>query len=194
MKDEKELIRRAAEGNLEAFEEIVRDKREKVFWISYHITGNEEDSRDISQLVFIRLWRILKRFRLEKNFDAWLYRIAVNMSIDYMRTSSGRRDIIPLEDLPEKLLFPAAPLFQQERSVVLNEIRNIYNILSRRLTPTQRAIFALKEIDGFDTKEISKIMKIGHSTVRNHLFQARQIMKEGLRRNYPEYFMDRCKK
>ena len=191
MKEEKETIKRAAEGSLEAFEELVNSKREKVFWVSYHITGNEEDSRDISQLVFIRLWKILRRFQVEKNFDTWLYRITVNMSIDFLRSERGREETIALEGLAERSFPGSRTPLQQESSVVLKEIQAIYDVLSQRLAPRQRAIFALKEIEGLSTKEISRIMKVGHSTVRNHLFQARQIMREGLKRYYPEYFSEK---
>lgn len=194
MKDEKELIKRAAEGDLDAFEELVLSKREKVFWISYHMTGHDEDSRDISQLVFIKLWKILKRFRVEKNFDTWLYRITVNMSIDYMRSAIGKREAVPLEEISEQQTLAARLFTPQENRAELNEVRAIYNLLSQRLTARQRAIFALKEIEGLETREISRIMKIGPSTIRNHLFQARQIMKEGFKRLYPEYFAEREKK
>ena len=191
MKEEKEIIKRAAEGSLEAFEELVSSKREKVFWISYRITGNEEDSRDISQLVFIRLWKILRRFQVEKNFDTWLYRITINMSIDFLRRSRGREEALPLEGFSEQSVLSSGVSFQQETSIALKEIQKIYDVLSQRLAPKQRAIFALKEIEGMSTREISKIMKINHSTVRNHLSQARQTMKEGLKRYYPEYFTER---
>ncbi len=188
--EEREIIQRAAKGNLEAFEELVRMKREKVFWISYHITGNEEDARDISQLVFIRLWKILRRFQVEKRFDTWLYRITVNMSIDYLRASRERTEMIPLDRFEEHRAPSATRLFQQEESIALEEIQKIYTVLSRRLAPKQRAVFALREIEGLSTKEISKIMRINHSTVRNHLFQARQIMQDGLKRYYPEYLIE----
>ncbi len=190
MRNEKELVKRAASGDLDAFEELVHLKREKVFWISYQITGNDEDSKDISQLVFIRLWKILKRYRAEKNFDTWLYRITVNMSIDYLRAQKGKKETVALDDLSEFLPKYRGITAQPNNIMELKEIQKIYDILTKSLTPKQKAILALKEIEGFSTREISEILKVSHSTVRNHLFQARQIMKKGLKRYFPEYIVE----
>jgi RNA polymerase sigma-70 factor (ECF subfamily) len=187
MNNEKELVKKAASGDLDAFEKLVQLKKEKVFWISYQITGNDEDSKDISQMVFFRLWNILKRFRAEKNFNTWLYRITVNMSIDYLRAQKGRGETVALEELsgflPKSQEAATRPYHQME----LKDIQDIYNMLSRTLTPKQKAVFSLKEIEGFSTREISRIMRVSHSTVRNHLFQARQMMKKGLKKYFPEY-------
>lgn len=190
MNKEKELVKRAASGDLDAFEKLVHLKKEKVFWISYQITGHVEDSKDISQLVFIRLWKIFRRFRAEKNFDSWLYRITVNMSIDYLRGQKGRRETVTLDELAEFLPGPHVTASRASHLMELKEIQNIYDTLSRSLTPRQKAIFALKEIEGFSTSEISKILRVRHSTVRNHLFQARQIMRKGLRKYFPEYVIE----
>ncbi len=187
MNNEKELIKKAASGDLDAFEKLVHLKKEKVFWTSYQITGNDEDSKDISQMVFIRLWKILKRFRVEKNFNTWLYRITVNMSIDYLRAHKEKRETVGLEDLSGFLPKSQEVADRPYHQVELKDIQNIYNTLSRSLTPKQKAIFSLKEIEGFSTREISKIMKVSHSTVRNHLFQARQMMRKGLKKYFPEY-------
>lgn len=188
MNNEKELIRKAASGDLDAFEKLVQLKKEKVFWISFQITGNDEDSKDISQMVFLRLWKILKRFRAEKNFNTWLYRITVNMSIDYLRAQRGRGKTIALEDLSGVLTESQEETSRPYHQMEVKDIQGIYNTLSRTLTPKQKAIFSLKEIEGFSTQEISRIMKISHSTIRNHLFQARQMMKRGLKKYFPEYF------
>ncbi len=188
MNKEKELIRKAASGDLDAFEKLVQLKKEKVFWISFQITGNDEDSKDISQMVFLRLWKILKRFRAEKNFNTWLYRITVNMSIDYLRGQKERGKTVALEDLSGILAELQEETSRPYHQMEVKDIQDIYNTLSRKLTPKQKAIFSLKEIEGFSTQEISRIMKVSHSTVRNHLFQARQMMKKDLKKYFPEYF------
>jgi RNA polymerase sigma-70 factor (ECF subfamily) len=190
MNNEKELVKRAASGDLDAFEQIVHLKKQRVFWISYQITGNEEDSKDISQMVFIRLWKILKRFRAEKNFSTWLYRITVNMSIDYLRAQKGEKETVALNGLSEFLPGSQDSGSRPYHHLELKEIQQIYTQLSKTLTPKQKAIFTLKEIEGLTTRDICKIMKVSHSTVRNHLFQARQVMQKGLKKYFPEYLLE----
>lgn len=190
MNNEKELVKKAASGDLDAFEQIVHLKKERIFWISYQITGNEEDSKDISQLVFIRLWKILKRFRAEKNFNTWLYRITVNMSIDYLRAQKGKKETVALDELSEFLPGSQEAGSRPYHHMELKEIQAIYTQLSKTLTPRQKAIFTLKEIEGLSTRDICKIMKVSHSTVRNHLFQARQVMKKGIKKYFPEYLIE----
>ena len=99
--DEQDLIRRAAEGDLEAFERLVERKRERVFWIACHIVGDRELARDVTQEVFLRLYRVIRRFRSGGPFDAWLHRITTNLSIDLLRRERPHRDTAALEDVPE---------------------------------------------------------------------------------------------
>ncbi|HKB07254.1 MAG TPA: sigma-70 family RNA polymerase sigma factor, partial [Candidatus Polarisedimenticolia bacterium] len=95
--DEQELIRRSAEGDLDAFEVLVERKKERVFWIACHIVGDEELARDVAQEVFIRLFRVIRRFREGGRFDAWLHRIAANLSIDLLRRERPYREATTLD-------------------------------------------------------------------------------------------------
>ena len=76
------LIRRSLEGDMEAFEQIVRRSRNRVFWTAYNIVGNEEAAKDVSQAVFVRLWKQLGKFRKDRPLDPWLRRMTVNLGID----------------------------------------------------------------------------------------------------------------
>ena len=202
--DEQELIRRAAAGDLDAFEAIVARKGERVFWIAYHIVGDEELARDVAQEVFIRLHRVIRRFREGGRFDAWLYRIATNLGIDAFRRERPHREAAALEDIAERaapgqgtVLGPGtntapagsggageSPTGDALRG---REVRRIYLSLSALLTRKQRLAFVLREIEGLTTAEVAEIMKTRESTVRNHILQARRVLQEGLRRLYPEY-------
>ncbi len=75
MIDEARLIAQAARGDRDAFEQLVRSRQQRVYWTAYQVVGNEDDARDIAQQVFIRLWRVLPRYRGGRRFDAWLHRI-----------------------------------------------------------------------------------------------------------------------
>src|SRR2546425_6302167 len=86
-----ELACLAAGGDEAAFETLIRRKRERVFWIAYRIVGHEEDAREIAQATFVRLWRVLGKYRADQSFDTWLYRITTNLAIDRYRLRGAAR-------------------------------------------------------------------------------------------------------
>lgn len=191
--DEQDLIRLAAAGELEAFERLVESKRERVFWIACHIVGDRELARDVTQEVFLRLYRVIRRFRSGGPFDAWLHRITTNLSIDLLRRERPHRDTAALEEIPEGAADAPPPGGAGGRespagdALRRREVRRIFADLSALLSRKQRLAFVLREIEGLSTGEVAAIMETRESTVRNHVLQARRILQEELRRRYPEY-------
>lgn len=190
--DEQDLIRLAAEGDLEAFERLVERKRDRVFWIAFHIVGDRELARDVAQEVLLRLYRVIRRFRSGGPFDAWLHRITTNLSIDLLRRERPHRDTAPLDEVPEGVAAgPPAGAGGQESpagdALRRREIRRIFATLSALLSRKQRLAFVLREIEGLSTGEVAAIMQTRESTVRNHVLQARRILQGELRRRFPEY-------
>jgi len=188
--DELQVIRQAREGDQDAFEELVRLKREKVFWVAYQVVGREEDARDISQLVFLRVWKSLDRYDENYAFNTWLHTITVRLAIDFLRRQ-GRKQAITDEfdeTLPGSAADDRSPtLPDQDRRVQTSEIQRIFNRLAQYLTERQRSIFVLREFQGLSMKEIAEIVGCRESTVRNHMFQARAVLREKLKRHFPEY-------
>lgn len=184
MSEEERLIAAASRGDADAFEELVRSRQEKVFWTAYQVVGNSEDARDVAQHVFLRLWQVLPRYRPAGSFDAWIQRITINLAIDACRRRQARPEV-PASDRVEPVAAPAAgtPGAELRR----REIQKIFRTLARRLSPQQRAVFVLKEMNDLDTAEIAQIMELTPSTVRNHLHQARKQLRRGLTVEFPEY-------
>lgn len=182
--DEVELIQRAADGDLDAFTQLVESRRERVFWIAYHLVGDRELARDVTQEVFLRLFRVLRRFRKGGRFDAWLYRITVHLGLDALRRERRHRQAAPIEDAAEIAdSAGTAPL----ESLRLQEVRRVFNLVSERLGRKQRAAFVLREIEGMATADVAAILKTTESTIRNHVLQARRILKQELQARFPEY-------
>src|SRR5213593_3889113 len=96
--EDRKLVLQAASGDEEAFAALVRRKREKVFWIAFRIVGDEDEAREIAQLTFIRLWKVLPKYRPDQSFDTWLYRITVNLAIDRYRSRGPAREAVPLDE------------------------------------------------------------------------------------------------
>ncbi len=178
-----DLIRAAAGGDRRAFEDLVLRKRDRVVRTAFQITGNLEDAKDVAQGVFLRLWRVLQRFDLSKRFDTWLYRITVNAAIDSIRERGPKGTLQALpDDAGERLRDSASG---PDASFELRQLQGAFFRLAARLAPRQRATFVLKEIEGLETAEIAKTLGVTESTVRNHLLQARRILRDGLRKDYP---------
>ena len=196
--DEQDLIGRSAAGDREAFEELVERRRERVFWIAYHVVGDSETARDVVQEVFLRLHRSLRRFRSGGRFGPWLYRITLNLAIDALRRERAHRETASLDDVREEGPGGGPPSFRVSNlpagaespageSLRRREVRAIFASLSAALPPKQRFAFILREIEGMSTAEVAAILRTSESTVRNHVLQARRTLQEGLRRRYPEY-------
>jgi len=181
--DDADLIQRAAEGDVLAFERLIASRRERVFWIAHHLIGDVELSRDVTQEVFLRLFRVLPRFRKGGRFDAWLYRITVHLALDMWRRERRHRRSAPLEEAGE---LPARAGGAME-STRRREVRRVFDTLAQSLGRKQKAAFVLREIEGLTTAEVAEILETTESTIRNHILQARRILQEGLRSRFPEY-------
>jgi RNA polymerase sigma-70 factor (ECF subfamily) len=182
MRDEAELIRAAVRGDRRSFEELVILKRERVVRTAFQITGNLEDARDVSQGVFVTLWRSLHRYDPDRPFDTWLYRVTVNAAIDLVRSRG------PRPEAGATSLDPAtsAPTPDPDRRIRARELRDAFRALAAELPPQQRAAFVLREAEGRSTAEIGEILEVSESTVRNHLLLARRALRKGLEARYPE--------
>lgn len=184
MRDEGELIRAAAGGDRRAFEDLVLRKREQVVRTAFQVVGDLEDAKDVAQIVFLRLFKVLRRFDPGRRFDTWLYRITVNASIDQLRSRGPKGFLQPLT--AEVAATRSAPSDGPERALDLAVLQRAFLHLAARLAPKQRAVFVLREIEGLGTSEIARAMGVRESTVRNHLLQARRMLRAGLERDYPE--------
>lgn len=190
--DERDLIRRAREGDQEAFAALVTRKREMSFRIARHMVGDDGDAQDIAQQAFIRLWSALGTFDDASAFDPWFVTIVMNLAIDHCR----KRQRSPLVAVPDPGTAPgksepSRPVQGADADVMAGELRRVFDIISLELAPAQRAVFTLRTIEGFDTEEVARILRIRPSTVRNHMLQARRVLQDALRRRFPEYLRGR---
>lgn len=169
-----EIIERCKQGDQEAFRELVRRYQEKVIWIAYQMVGNYEEARDISQEVFLRVYRSIQTFNLMSNFYTWIYRIAVNLCIDYHRKQKNSQRLVSFEEIGEVGARTSPADHYAEKKEISLEVE----ALLRELPPLYRTILLLRDIEGFSCKEISNIVGCNANTVRWRLFRARQLFKD----------------
>jgi RNA polymerase sigma-70 factor (ECF subfamily) len=193
--DEATLIESAAGGDRAAFETLVKRKRDRVFRTAFHLIGDRELARDVTQEVFLRLYRVLKRFRTGERFDPWLRRMTVHLGIDALRREKPHRAAASMDDLPERsapdpggtTITAAGDASSVDEALRRREVGRIFLELADLLSPKQRAAFVLREIEGLTTADVAQALHTRESTVRNHILQGRRILQEALRRRYPEY-------
>ena len=181
--DDRQLVEQIRQGDDRAFETLVRRKTTKVYGLCYRVIGNSEDAKDISQLVFLKLWENLEKYDPQYAFDTWLYRMVTNVAIDFMRNKQSRDNAV---NSNLRLVKTAADP-EQTVTVQRKEVESVFNVVSNVLSPKQKTIFVMSEMEDLRSSEIAKILGCRESTVRNHLFNARKLMQVQLKKRFPEY-------
>jgi len=181
--DDRQLVELIRQGDDGAFETLVRRKTSKVYGLCYRVIGNGEDAKDISQLVFLKLWENLDKYDPLYAFDTWLYRMVTNVAIDFMRNKQSRDNAVN----SNLRLVKTAVDPEQTVTVQRKEVESVFNVVSNTLSPKQKTIFVMSEMEDLRSSEIAKILGCRESTVRNHLFNARKLMQHQLRKRFPEY-------
>jgi RNA polymerase sigma factor RpoE len=179
--DENELVRRARKGDLTAYDDLVRRYQERIYATIYHMTSNHEDANDLAQETFIKAYQALKTFKGGSSFYTWVYRIAVNKTINFLKQRKNRAHM-SLNDLdlnaehdPDlvALISDKTP----RREVNLTELQEKLNAALQKLSEPHRLAVILHDVQGLPHDEIAKIMDCNIGTVRSRLFYARQQLQ-----------------
>lgn len=176
----KEIIKQIQAGKTHLFKQITDRYRSQVAGIAYKMVGDYDDAKDISQMVFVKTFYNIKRFDLDKRFSTWLYRIAVNASIDYIRKFKKHK-FEDLEDTGEPNL---RTNMTPERTFQLKELGEFVRESAKKLNEKQHQAFVLKDLEGLDIDEIAQIMGMPQATVRWYLHRARKKLRGDLRRRF----------
>ena len=176
--EEAKIIRAVVDGNTNAFEDLVLEYQKQVYHITLKMTGNEEDAFDLSQETFLKAFRALPTFRGEAGFGSWLYRMAANLCIDFLRKKKrqGAGQIISLDaGEDEDRRPPELPDLRYEPQSALEkkELREKVQAGLKKLPDEQRLILVLRDVEGFSYQEISDALKIELGTVKSRIYRAR---------------------
>ena len=180
MASEARLLRSAASGNMGAFSQLVALHRDRVLRTAYGIVGSRQEAEDVAQEVFIKVWKSLPSHQQKGSFSGWLYRIAVNTSIDALRR---RRDDVSLDDRDS---VPIGALegveLQPERALLRNDVRRQVTHAIGSLPHHSRSVLILREYEQLSYKEIAEILQIPIGTVMSRLNYARRSLRNTLSR------------
>jgi RNA polymerase sigma-70 factor (ECF subfamily) len=178
---EMDLVRSARSGDLKAYDELIQRYQERIYATIYHMTSNHEDANDLAQDSFIKAFQALKSFKGGSSFYTWLYRIAVNKTINFLKQRKNRTHM-SLNDLdfntennPDlvALISDKTP----RRDAGLNELQEKLNAALLKLSEPHRLVVVLHDVQGQSHEEIAKVMECNIGTVRSRLFYARQQLQ-----------------
>lgn len=179
--EEQELVARAKRGDLGAYDDLVRRYQERIYATVYHMTANHEDANDLAQETFLKAFRALKSFKGDSSFYTWVYRIAVNKTINFLkqrrnRTHMSLNDVdFNVEHDPDMVALVSHNT--PRRDARISELQEKLNSAMQKLSEVHRMVVVLHDVQGMPHDEISKIMHCNVGTVRSRLFYARQQLQ-----------------
>lgn len=178
---ESDLVRRARNGDLSAYDELVRRYQERIYATIYHMTANHEDANDLAQDAFIKAYSALKSFKGGSTFYTWLYRIAVNKTINFLKQRKNKHHL-SLNDLDfnaenDPDLVALISHKTPHRDASLSELQKKLNEALLKLSEPHRMVVVLHDVQGQSHDEIAEIMGCNIGTVRSRLFYARQQLQ-----------------
>jgi RNA polymerase sigma-70 factor (ECF subfamily) len=183
--EDRELVRRAQQGDAEAFEILVKKHQGRVFAVAGGILRNREDVEDIAQQVFVKAYFSLKKFDQRAAFSTWIYKITVNECWDLLRKKKVRPLVYESELSEEQSEMYLATEQKTDREPDVSDRLEVRQQLQRWLDfleDRDRTMLTLKEVQGFTVEEIAEILGINGNTVKVRLFRARQRIAEMVRR------------
>jgi RNA polymerase sigma-70 factor (ECF subfamily) len=174
--DETFLLARARQGDVSAFEEIVRRHQRRVYGVALRIVRSHGVADDVAQETFLRAWRSLDRFELGRPFGPWVCRIAANLAVNHVRSPQAREG-----PLPEGYGETPAPSADPLGAVLDAEARRVLDEAVAALPAEQRAVFVLRAVEDLSYREIAEALDLHVGTVMSRLFRARERLAQALR-------------
>ena len=173
---EQELVRRAKDGDQLAFEQLVTDNEKRIYNLCRRMVGDQEDAAELTQEAFLNAWRGLPGFQAESAFSTWLYRLASNVCLDFLRREKRRKSLsLPVVSLDQEeaveLEIPDqryAPEGELER---LEQRQAIRDGLAR-LSEEHRQVLVLRELSGLSYREIAQLLGVEEGTVKSRIARA----------------------
>lgn len=184
LQDKQDLLSRLKDKDWEAFKELIENYQDTVYRIAFGMTNDPMDAQDITQEVFLTIYRKIEDFEGRSSLSTWIYRIAVNTSIDLIRKRSTRKEEVSLEEyLPqfsedERLSSPMVDWSRLPLKVLMNEeSMEVIKESIRALSPDIRIAVVLKDIEGLSLREVAEILNLTVPAVKSRIHRGRLILR-----------------
>lgn len=176
-----DLIQQAVRGSQPAFRAIVETHQGFVYAVAFRFVNDQHDAEDITQEVFVRLWKNIHTYKPEVKLTTWLYKIVTNRCLDFLKSRHGRQRKNKVDVTAQHTLVhhsnPEKDFQQQELTLIIHEA-------AEQLTPKQKAVFILRDLEGLSPEEVSDSLSMSLVNVKSNLFHARQKIAERLKVYY----------
>jgi len=189
--DDQKLVRQICEGDIPSFRELVERHKKKVYYLAYDMTGDHHDAEDISQEVFIKVFRFIKNFRQDAKLSSWLYQVTVNTCIDAQRKKTAKPQV-SMEGAKIESMFHAASrkdtgLSEPERKAVSGLLQDRIRRMLSSVSPRERSVFVMRYYNELKIGEIAEILNVSVNTIKSLLARAKKKLKKklSLYRNRP---------
>ena len=186
---DRDLVVRARARDMAAYDELIRRYQRKIYQLVYNMTSNREDAEDLTQDVFVKAYSALEHFKGDSSFYTWVYRIAVNRTINYLK-KRRRNAALSLDDMDQAV--ERDPDYVELRSrespvrdATLSELQKKLNEALQTLSEKHRTVVVLHDIQGIQHDEIGRMLGCSEGTVRSRLFYARQMLQNELKEFLP---------
>lgn len=180
MQEELELIHKAAEGDCDAFEQLVMTYQKQVYNLTLRMAGNPEDALDLSQEAFFKAWRGLSTYRFDSAFSTWLYRLTSNVCIDFLRKQKKSKvvslNFVDDENEEQELTLPDPGPSTEDQVLLQLDQEQIAQAMNR-LEPEYRQVLVMRVVNGLSYTEISEALALKEGTVKSRIARARDKMR-----------------
>ncbi|MFP4156385.1 MAG: RNA polymerase sigma factor [Opitutales bacterium] len=179
------IVQRVQAGNVGAFDQLVQKYREQIFAVIYNMTSNREDASDLTQEAFIKAFRAIGRFKGKASFFTWLYKIAINTTVSFLKKRNRRR-FISYENIDEEasgaeIVERLTAKNRSEKGALISELQEKLNDALQKLSLKHRTVVVLHEIEGLEHTQIAEITGTTVGTVRSRLHYAKQQLQSYLK-------------
>lgn len=182
---ETEIIQKLQQGNEQAFKQLVENYQKLVVNTCFGMVHNTEDAEDIAQEVFIEVFRSIQNFRADSKISTWLYRIAVNRSLNFIRDNKRKKWVHSIEDLVKGISRQVGEIQNINNETPVSELENsqrakILHEAIDSLPENQKTAFTLNKYEDLSYKEISEVMNLSVSSVESLIHRAKIKLQEKL--------------
>ncbi len=181
MTGETQLIEKAKQGDVDAFEELISTYQRMIYNYCYRMSGNLHDAEDLTQEVFIKVYKSLRKFKGKSQFSTWIYRIAHNTCVDRHRKKRPTDDNMIFLDNEKEYRTLISDSYIPEEELLSKEKQDIIQKCIDSLKPEYRSVIILRDIQNYSYKEIATILDIPLGTVKSYISRGRSALRESLR-------------
>lgn len=195
MENIQKLIGRVQKGDPEAFRTLVELFQEEIFQFTFHLTGSWDDADELSQQVFIKVFRKIGQFRGDANFKSWLYRIATNVHIDHCRSQKVRQSLFAAPGPADSQVAVTAILsttreYDPEERMMSSQINRDIQKALNALSAKQRVVFVMRHYQNLPLQDIAHLLGISLGSVKSHLFRAVRNLQKALAAYKEDYGLE----